>query len=57
MCMCVYLESQEEIHLSLWHNLILSIDGSNENITIMFHVFSKEMEAVVLAQLFIIRSS
>lgn len=52
---CVPGKSGRNPFISLWHNLILSIDGSNENITIMFHVFSKEMEAVVLAQLFIIR--
>ena len=53
MHVCVPGKSGQNPFISLWHNLILSIDGNNENITIMFRIFGKEMEAVVLAQLFI----
>ena len=52
---CVPGKSGRNPFIFLWHNLILSIDGNNENITFMFHIFGKEMEAVVLAQLFIIQ--
>ena len=46
---CVPGKSGRNPFISLWHNLIFSTDGSNENIMTVFRIFGKEMEAVVLA--------
>ena len=46
---CVPGKSGRNPFISLWHNLIFSIDGSNENIMTVFRIFGKETEAVVLA--------